>query len=268
MEQKQKEDTYSKEEYDIRFAKFLLLSQGNLNTKIKNDIKEEISTRNFNKNDSVYIEVGPGEGKLTEIFGGDFNSQILYEPNPMYNDSLKKKGYTVINSVFQSQLSSFNTKFDMIVFPHCLYYFTPEEIKEVITVLNKNKKSKDSVIAILMDTFSPLSVNETIIEFACKELNLDNKKVRKTVDHFTIVNALKELDVKYKISEVDFDLSLNSAEEIYDFHSFLLIENNLFTEFFNFDQKTRDNMELLMKDYYGKVKLPMLNQRKEVLILI
>ena len=209
--------------------------------KDKNILKKIVSLTPLNKDDLV-IEIGTGEGDLTEILSQNAKNVITYEIDEDLKDTLESK---FVNSNVDIKFKDFlktNLKEDInnyvynniYVIANIPYYITTSIIMKII---DEDINVKTMILLMQKEVGEKL-VDSIILEFDRKEYIDINKEEFKNFiyDCFqykrkTLKNNLKN----YNLSEVERLLnlrnkSLNNRAEDLDINDFTFLYLNLFKQ--------------------------------------
>lgn len=119
----------------------------------KNIIKFLISRLQFLKGKNIFLDIGSGDGSITNAIGHFFKKIIIIEPNKTsYNFLIKTIGqrnrkFRVIQKKWEEV--NLKQKPDLILCSHALYYFPNEQIVELVKKMYGKLKNTGELVIII-----------------------------------------------------------------------------------------------------------------------
>lgn len=101
-----------------------------------------------------FLDIGPGNGKLTRLVGRNFKEITLVDPVPQVLDGISPKAYpkeTVLKKITQSFLKTAlpENYFDLIILSHVMYHFSLENWIDVINKALFSLKPGGTLVAVI-----------------------------------------------------------------------------------------------------------------------
>ena len=298
-------ESFTTTDYECIFANFckLIRHDSNISKYLHKLIRKYLDK--CLTEDKTYFEIGPGGGLYFNEIGlsGDFKKISICEPNSNFFSNIKDsvKDYSSLDlnllnkKVLDSEIEEIG-KYDICVMSHVIYYFSDQEVKELIEKLKSTRRSSSSKAFISFNTIDPL--NEFGFKKICAEIVLKFlEQVKK--DFFNgIYVPLKVEESKYfnlnscsieyysklikPLSEETFDinvydveLSFINSDELCQFIHFLIGENELNLKSLSIDtnvsiDKLKDILRESTKKYLSEKfkEFPVKMKREEVIIIV
>lgn len=298
-------ESFTTTDYECIFSNFCRLIRHDSN--ISKYLLQLIRTKYLDKCSSenkTYFEIGPGGGLYFNEIGlsGDFKNITICEPNIDFYSNIKESlkdfpsfEFNLLNKkVLDSGIDEIGN-YDICVVSHVIYYFSDQEVKELIEKLKLTRRSTFSKAFISFNTID--SSNEFGFKKICAEI------VLKFLEHVKN-NFCKEIEVpknveesKYSnvnscsieyysklikpLSEETFDLDVYDVElkfsnsiELSQFIHFLIAENELNLKSLSVDTNISiDKLKCILRESTNLFsenfkEYPVKMRREEVIIII